>query len=38
MVTAIGTGTGDEFDLTKARYHKLVVMTTPTSTAPTSAR
>jgi DNA gyrase subunit B len=27
MVTAIGTGTGDEFDLSKARYHKLVVMT-----------
>jgi DNA gyrase subunit B len=27
MVTAIGTGTGDEFDITRARYHKLVVMT-----------
>ena len=27
MVTAMGTGTGEEFDLEKARYHKLVVMT-----------
>ncbi len=27
MVTAMGTGTGDEFDISKARYHKLVVMT-----------
>ena len=38
MVTALGTGTGEEFDLEKARYHRLVVMTTPTSTAPTSGR
>lgn len=26
-VTAIGTNVGEEFDLTKARYHKLVIMT-----------
>ncbi|MBI4452438.1 DNA topoisomerase (ATP-hydrolyzing) subunit B [Candidatus Woesearchaeota archaeon] len=27
MVTAIGTSVGEEFDLGKARYHKLVIMT-----------
>lgn len=28
MVTAMGTGIGDEdFDITKARYHKLIIMT-----------
>lgn len=27
MVTAIGTSVGDDFDLIKARYHKLVIMT-----------
>ncbi len=27
MVTAIGTGTGEDFDLEKARYHSIVVMT-----------
>ncbi len=27
MVTAIGTNVGEEFDITKARYHKLVIMT-----------
>jgi len=26
-VTAIGTSVGEEFDLTKARYHKLIIMT-----------
>ena len=26
IVTAIGTGIGDDFDLTKARYHKIVSM------------
>ncbi len=27
MITAIGTGMGDEFDLSKSRYHKIVIMT-----------
>jgi DNA gyrase subunit B len=27
MVTAIGTGIADEFDITKLRYHRIVVMT-----------
>ena len=27
MITAIGTGVGEEFDLSRARYHKLVIMT-----------
>ena len=27
MVTAIGTSIGEEFDIAKARYHKLVIMT-----------
>jgi DNA gyrase subunit B len=27
MITALGTGIGDEFDISKARYHKLVIMT-----------
>ncbi len=27
MIRAIGTGIGDEFDLSKARYHKIVIMT-----------
>jgi DNA gyrase subunit B len=26
IITAIGTGIGDEFDLTKSRYHKVVAM------------
>jgi DNA gyrase subunit B len=26
IITAIGTGIGDEFDVTKARYHKIVAM------------
>lgn len=27
MIQAIGTGIGEEFDITKARYHKIVIMT-----------
>jgi len=26
LITAIGTGVGDEFDLEKARYHRIVIM------------
>ncbi|PKG25879.1 DNA topoisomerase (ATP-hydrolyzing) subunit B [Cytobacillus horneckiae] len=27
MITASGTGIGEDFDITKARYHKIVIMT-----------
>ncbi|OPA78998.1 DNA topoisomerase (ATP-hydrolyzing) subunit B [Paenibacillus selenitireducens] len=27
MITAIGTGIGDDFDIGKARYHKVIIMT-----------
>ncbi|KZE37617.1 DNA topoisomerase IV subunit B [Bhargavaea cecembensis] len=27
MITALGTGIGEQFDLSKARYHKVVIMT-----------
>jgi DNA gyrase subunit B len=27
MITAVGTGIGDDFDIAKARYHKVVIMT-----------
>ncbi len=27
MITAFGTGVSDDFDLSKARYHKIVIMT-----------
>ncbi|WP_223702805.1 DNA topoisomerase (ATP-hydrolyzing) subunit B [Sutcliffiella deserti] len=27
IITALGTGIGEEFDITRARYHKIVIMT-----------
>ncbi len=27
IITALGTGVGDEFDITKARYNKVIIMT-----------
>jgi len=27
MITALGAGIGDDFDITKARYHKVIIMT-----------
>jgi DNA gyrase subunit B len=27
IITAIGTGIGEDFDITKARYHKIIIMT-----------
>ncbi len=27
IITAIGTGIGEDFDVTKARYHKVIIMT-----------
>ncbi len=27
IITALGTGIGEEFDISKARYHKLIIMT-----------
>ncbi|MFC4619717.1 DNA topoisomerase (ATP-hydrolyzing) subunit B [Camelliibacillus cellulosilyticus] len=27
IITAVGTGVGDDFDIEKARYHKIIIMT-----------
>ncbi len=27
IITALGTGIGEEFDISKARYHKVIIMT-----------
>src|SRR5690606_9444473 len=27
IITALGTGIGEDFDITKARYHKVIIMT-----------
>ncbi|MCL6557299.1 MAG: DNA topoisomerase (ATP-hydrolyzing) subunit B [Firmicutes bacterium] len=27
MITALGTGIGEDFDISKARYHKIIIMT-----------
>ncbi|MBC7085051.1 MAG: DNA topoisomerase (ATP-hydrolyzing) subunit B [Methanomethylovorans sp.] len=27
LITAMGTGIGDDYDITKARYHKVIIMT-----------
>ena len=27
IITALGTGIGDDFDIAKARYHKIIIMT-----------
>ena len=39
MITALGTGLGDEFDLSKLRYHRVIVIDgRRCRPAPTSAR
>jgi hypothetical protein len=38
LISAIGAGVGEEFDVDQGRYHKVIALPTPTSTAATSAR
>ena len=38
VVTALGTGIGDEFDISKVRYHKIFIMPMPMWTVRISAR
>lgn len=38
IITAFGTGIHDEFDISKLRYHKIVLMADATSTVSTSRR
>jgi DNA gyrase/topoisomerase IV subunit B len=38
IIQALGCGIGEDFDIEKLRYGKVIIMTTPMSTARTSAR